>query len=426
MDKNNFFYFIDKGKFTLSSGGIFRSKLKYFLLLGPGVIAAIAGNDAGGVATYSTIGAEYGYKLLWLLLLLLPALTVVQIISIRLGIVSGKGLTALIREEFSLKPAMFAIVILFISNAIISVSEFFGIAAAFELLGIPRIIGIPIVGLTVWWLIVKGTYNRVEKVFFILSAFFLSYIASAILAKPDWGQVIYHLGVPSVEFDIRYLGLFIATIATSITPYMQIYAQSSVVEKGVSVNNLKFAQIDAFIGSLFAIIIAMFIVITTGTTLFPYGIKVETAQDAALALKPLAGNYSSILFALGLLGASLLAAGVLPLTTAFSTSEAFGWRAGVNYSYKQAPIFYSIFTILILAGVILSVIPGIPLFKLLVVAYLLNGFLLPVEFYYLLKLSNNKKLMGKHANGLFLNIFSVLVFILVSIAIVLFMFSFFS
>lgn len=389
-------------------------------LLGPGIIAAISGDDAGGIATYSTIGAKFGYQFLWLLILILaPSLVVIQIISIRLGVVTGKGLSALIREHFSLRTSIIGILALFLSNSITSISEFFGIALAFELFKIPSLIGVPLAALIVWWFIVKGTYQRVEKLFLLFSALFLSYVLASFLVGPDWSLVLKSAIIPSFQLDSNYIALFIATIATSITPYMQIYAQSSVVEKGISVNELETAQIDATLGSLLSMAIAVFIVITTAATLHPHGIEVESAAAAALALVPFAGNYASILFGIGLFGASMLAAGILPLTTSYSTCEAFGWRSGVQYSYKQAPIFYSIFTLLIILGVITTIIPGIPLIKLLIIAYVLNGLLLPIELLFILKLANDHELMGKYANGFVLNIVGIVIFAVVTIAIFL-------
>jgi len=398
---------------------------KYLALMGPGLIGAVSGNDAGGIATYSTLGAGYGYKLLWLMLLLLPTLSVVQVISIRLGVVTGKGLTALIRERFPLRKAMFGIVSLFLSNSLTAVSEFLGIAAVFELFHIPKIIGVPVAGFVVWWSIVKGTYRRVEKLFILFSAFFLSYIAASFFTHPDWGKVAYHLVVPSFQFDPAYLSIFIATIATSITPYMQIYTQSSAVEKGLTPKDLTVSQIDAVLGSVFAVIVAIFIIITTGATLFPRGILVNSASDAALALKPLAGNYAFLLFGLGLFGASMLSAAVLPLTTAFSTCEAFGWRAGINYTFRQAPVFYSIFTTLILLGVAITLIPGINLIKLLVLTYLINGIFIPIELFYMIRLANDRELMEKYVNPPLLNFFAILIFAVTSFSILFLLITFF-
>lgn len=414
------YYYLKKGKLILHRPLSSIYPFRFLLLLGPGIIAAIAGDDAGGIATYSTIGAQYGYKLLWVLfLIILPALIVIQMMSVRLGVVTSKGLTALIRERFDLKSAMVGISALFISNSITAISEFFGIAAAFELFHIPKFIGVPIAALVVWWLIVRGSYQKVEKLFLILSAIFVSYIAASIFAKPDWGEVATNLVLPSFQLDAQYLALFVATIATSMTPYMQIYAQSSVVEKGLTEKDLPVAQTDAILGSILSIVFAIFIVITTGATLFPNSINVETAADAARSLKPFAGVYASTLFGLGLFGASMLAAGVLPLTTAFSTCEAFGWRAGVNYSFKQAPIFYTIFTLLIFLGAVIALIPGIPLIKLLVLTYVINGIFLPVELYYMIKLANDKDLMDKYTNNIILNFFAVAVFVIITFAVIL-------
>lgn len=412
-------YFIDQGRFILGTKTRRLLGPKIFLLLGPGIIAGLSGDDAGGIATYSSIGAQFGYKLLWLLVLLIPTLAVIQTMSIRLGVVSGKGLTSLIRERFSLGTAMFGIVSLFLSNSLTAVSEFFGIAAALELFMIPRYIGVPIAGFAVWWLIVKGSYKKVEMLFLILSALFISYIAAAFFAEPNWGQITKETLVPTFQLNKDYLVLFVATIATSITPYMQVFAQSSVVEKGIGLRDLRFAQIDAVLGSVLAMTIAIFIVITTGSTLYPNHIIVNTAEDAARALAPLAGNYAKVLFGLGLFGASMLAAGVLPLTTAFSTCEAFGWRAGVNYSYKQAPVFYTIFTLLIIIGAVIAIIPGIPLIRFLILAYVLNGIFLPIELFYMLKLSNDRSLMDKYVNGPVFNLFCSIILVVITIAVIL-------
>lgn len=414
------YFYLNKGKLALHRP--IRSLLSFrtLFLLGPGIIASLAGDDAGGIATYSTIGAQYGYNFLWVLfLLVMPTLAVIQMMSVRLGVVTNRGLTALIRERFELKTAMFGILALFLSNSLTAISEFFGIAAALELFHIPKIIGVPIAAFIVWWLIVKGTYQKVEKLFLILSALFLSYILASIIAGPDWSDVFKNMVIPSFSLTPSYIGLFVATIATSMTPYMQVYAQSSVVEKGFTTKDLPVAQLDAAFGAVLSIFIAIFIVITTGATLFPNNIAVETASDAARALIPLAGNYAGFLFGFGLFGASMLAAGVLPLTTAFSTCEAFGWRAGVNYSYKQAPIFYTIFTALILIGMLIAIIPGIPLIQLLILAYIINGFFLPIELYFMIKLSNDKEVMDKYTNGLVLNIFSVVIFTVITIAVIL-------
>ncbi len=424
MNSNNSsseeYYYLNKGKLILHRPTASIFPLRTLMLLGPGIIAALSGDDAGGIATYSSIGSLYGYSFLWVLfLIILPSLIVIQIISTRLGVVTSKGLTALIRERFSLKTAMFGISALFFSNSLTAISEFFGIAAALELFHIPKLIGVPIAALIVWYMIVKGTYQKVEKLFLILATLFLSYVFASFFAGPDWSDVFKSLVVPSFQLDVRYLALFVATIATSITPYMQVYAQSSVVEKGLSVKDLPVAQLDAFLGSFLSIVIAIFIVITTGATLFPNNIAVETAADAARALRPLAGNYAGILFGLGLFGASILAAGVLPLTTAFSTCEAFGWRAGVNYSYKQAPVFYTIFTTLIFLGMLIAIIPGIPLIKLLILAYVVNGFFLPIELYFMIKLANNKEVMDEYTNGIMLNIFSIAIFIIITLAVIL-------
>lgn len=425
MSLNNFnhedeYYYLNKGKLAHHRPSKSFISFRTLLILGPGIIGALAGNDAAGIATYSTIGSLYGYKFLWILLILImPTLAIVQMMSVRLGIVTNKGLTALIRERFNIKIAMFGIFALFISNSLIAISEFFGIAVALELFNIPKIIGVPISAFVVWWLIVKGTYQKVEKLFLILSALFLSYIIASFLAGPSWSEVITNSITPTFELNSRYIAMFVAIIATTMTPFMHIYSQSAAIEKGLTIKDLKISELDALIGSILSVLIAIFIIITTGAVLYPNNIVVETAYDAALALKPLAGNYASILFGLGLFGASILAAGIVPLTTAFSTCEAFGWRAGVNYSYKQAPVFYTIFTALIILGTVIALIPGIPLIKLLIFTAIINGLFLSIELFYMIKLTNDKEVMDKYTNGLILNILSVVIFTIITLAVIL-------
>jgi len=379
----------------------FRRAWPYLLALGPGLLAASAGNDAGGIATYSSAGATYGYGLLWAMVLVTLFVGVVQEMSARMGAVTGKGLSDLVRESFSLRVTALILLTLFIANAGIIVSEFIGIAAAAELFGVSRYIAVPIAAVFVWLLVTRGTYARIEKIFLVLTLAFLAYIGAAFLSHPDWHAVFRETVLPHPRMlDAGYLNLLIALIGTTISPYMQLYVQASVVEKGVTPEDYRYTRFDVIIGTVFAGIVAMFIIIATAATLHRHGIlQVDTAEKAALALEPIAGPFAKALFGLGLLGASLLAAGVLPLSTSYVMSEALGFERGVSRTWSEAPIFMGLFTGLVVLGAVLALIPGLPLMKVLVGVYVLNGLLLPIELFAMLRLVNDKELMGEHVNG---------------------------
>ena len=371
----------------------------YLVALGPGLLAANAGNDAGGIATYATAGASYGYELLWAMAIVTVCVGVVQEMSARMGAVTGKGFSDLVRESFTLRASALILLTLLVANAGIIVSEFIGIAAAAELFGVSRYIAVPLAAVLVWLLVTRGSYGWVERVFLVLSLAFLAYIGAAFLARPDWGAVLSGTVRPQPRLEMGYLQLLIALIGTTISPYMQLYVQSSVVEKGVTPGEYRYTRFDVIAGTLFAGLIAGFIIIATAATLHPRGIAVETAADAAMALEPVAGRFAGELFGLGLLGASLLAAGVLPLATTYMMSEALGFERGVSRTWSEAPIFMGMFTGLIVLGALLALIPGLPLIKVLVGVYLLNGLLLPIELFAILRLVNNRELMGEHVNG---------------------------
>lgn len=392
-----------------------RSLVPYFAIIGPGVITACAGNDAGGIATFASIGADYGYRLLWLLIPLTISLGIVQEMCARMGAVTGKGLSDLIRERFGVRWTAFVMLALLIANGGVTVSEFVGIAAALELIGIARYISVPIAAAAIWWLVVKGTYQRVERVFLAMSLVFLGYVVSAFLAHPPWATVAREIVRPHFDFTPAFLFSFVAVIGTTISPYMQVFIQSSVVEKGVRAENYRFTKIDVWVGTVFAIMIVFFIVISTAATLHVKGEHVESAAQAAAALRPLAGPYASILFAVGLFGASMLAAGVLPLATAYSISEAFGFEKGVSSTFREAPIFIGVFTFLVVLGATVAVMPGLSLIHVLIVTQVINGVLLPVILIAVLKLVNNRELMGHHVNGIFYNIAAWLTTIIVSL-----------
>jgi len=390
--------------------------LIFFSLLGPGIVTASAGNDAGGIATYASAGAQYGYGLIWTMVLLIPALAIVQEMCARMGAVTGKGLTDLIREEFSLRWTAFVMLVLLIANGGIVVSEFAGIAAAFELFHVSKYISVPLMGFVVWYLIAKGSYRRVERVFLGMALLLLSYPIAAFLARPDWGAVAHQTVTPHLQFNATYLFAVVTIIGTTISPYMQMYIQSSVAEKGVSPRDYAVTRADVYVGSIFANLTAILIIVATGATLFVAGkTDITSAADAAEALKPVAGSFAGVLFGVGLLGASLLAAGVLPLATAYGLSEAFGFEKGVDRGWRDAPVFLGIFTGLIAAGVVVTLIPGLPLVKVLVITQLMNALALPFVLVSVLKLVNNRGLMGEYRNGVVYNIVAWATTIIVSI-----------
>jgi Mn2+/Fe2+ NRAMP family transporter len=387
----------------------------YLLALGPGLVAANAGNDAGGIYTYASAGAAYGYSFLWVMVVITVCMIVVQEMCARLGAVTGKGFSDLVRENFSLRMTGLILLTLLIANAGLIVSEFVGIAAAAELFGVNRFVAVPLAAALVWLLITRGSYGPVEKIFLSFTLVFFAYIGAAFLAHPDWGAVLRGAVVPTVKRDAGYLQLLIGLIGTTITPYMQLYVQSSVVEKGVTPADYRYTRFDVWVGAIFSDTISAFIIIATAATLFPRGITIATAADAARALEPIAGAYAQTFFAVGLLGASLLAAGVLPLTTTYVLSEALGFERGVSRSWREAPIFLGIFTALIALGAALALIPGLPLVPVLLAVQVLNGLLLPIELFAILRLINNRELMGEHVNRGFPNAVAWTIAIVVSL-----------
>jgi len=394
--------------------------LAYLAILGPGMITANAGNDAGGIATFASVGADFGYSLLWILIPITISLGIVQEMCARMGAVTGKGLADLIRERFGVRWTALIMLALLVANAGVTVSEFVGIAAASELFGVSHYISLPLVAILVWFLIVKGSYKRVERVFLLMSLVFLGYIVSAFLSRPDWSAVAVGLVRPEFKFEHAFLFTFVAVIGTTISPYMQVYVQSSVVEKGVTTEDYSLTKLDVWVGTIFAILIVFFIVVSTAATLHKAGIPVTSAADAAHALRPLAGRYAQTLFGIGLLGASMLAAGVLPLATAYSISEALGFEKGVSRSFREAPIFLGTFTFLIAVGAAIAIVPNLPLIRVLLVTQVINGLLLPIVLFAVLKLVNDREVMGRHVNGPLYNIAAWLTAILVTIVSLLF------
>jgi len=387
----------------------------YLAVLGPGIIAANAGNDASGIATYSSVGAAYGYSLLWIFLPMVVSLIIVQEMCVRMGVVTGQGLADLIREQFGVRWTAFVMLALLIANTGVIISEFVGIAQASELFGIPRYFTIPLTAALIWWLVVKGSQKRVERVFLTMSLVFLCYVVSAYLARPDWNEVGRAIMHPTLSSEAGYLFMIMALIGTTITPFMQVYVQSSVVEKQMDVDDLGVARADVITGTIFAVIIAAFIAICAAATLHSQGITtIESAATAAEALVPIAGVYAKYLFAIGLFGAAMLAMGVLPLATAYSLSEALGFEKGLSRSFREAPIFIGIFTALIVVGAVVALIPGIPQIRLLLATQTVNGLLLPIILFAIVSLASNEEIMGKHKNGRIFNIFAWLITLTVS------------
>lgn len=374
--------------------------------LGPGLITGAAGDDAGGIATYATIGAQYGYGLLWVIGPITLALIIVQLQVARMGVVTGKGFAELIREEFGVKWTALAMLVLLVANGTVTIAEFAGIAAAGELFNLPRVVVVPIMAVVVWLFVVRASYTVAEKIFILLSTALLTYIGSALLARPDWSQVGVALVTPSFQLDAGYLTTFVAVVGTTITPYMLFYLQSSLSDKGVSVQDYPAERTDVVVGSILTTVIALFIIVSTAATLHVEGVTVETAEDAARALEPLAGPYAEVLFGLGLFGASMLAASVLPLSTAYAVCGAFGWERGISRSWSEAPIFNGLYTALIATAALFVLLPGLPLIQVIVATQFLNGLLLPIVLVFVLRLVNNRHLMGQYTNGRVFNLLS--------------------
>jgi Mn2+/Fe2+ NRAMP family transporter len=388
----------------------------YLAILGPGIIAANAGNDASGIATYSSVGAAYGYTLLWVFVPMTLSLIVVQEMCARMGVVTGQGLADLIREQFGVRWTALVMLALLIANTGVIISEFVGIAQASELFGISRYITIPLTAAAIWWLVVKGTQKRIERVFLAMSLVFFGYVISAFLAKPDWSTVAVEMVKPSFSLDSVYLFTVVAMIGTTITPFMQVFVQSSVVEKGLGKEDYSLVRADVITGTIFACLISAFIVICTAATLHLNGItELDSAATAAKSLAPVAGVYAQYLFAIGLFGAAMLAMGVLPLATAYSVSEALGFEKGLSHSFRDAPIFLGIFTSLISIGALVALIPGIPQIKLLLFTQCINGLLLPFILVTIVSLSGNREIMGDYKNGTAFNFIAWTITIIVSI-----------
>ena len=372
----------------------------FFAVIGPGFITANVDNDAGGIYTYSLAGARYGYALLWTLIPVTLALIVVQEMSARLGAVTGKGLADLIREEFGFRITFFLMLALTLANLANVMGEFAGVASSMELFGISKYLSVPAVAAFVWLLVVRGTYKSVEKVFLIACSFYVCYIVSGVMADPDWLVAAEAMFRPTLQLDTGYLTMLVGMMGATVAPWMQFYLQSAIVEKGVEQRRYAGSRLEVIVGCLVMIVITFFIIVSCAATLHVAGRRdIADAADAAQALRPLAGEYASILFALGLFNASVFAASILPLATAYSVCEGLGFEAGVNKKFREAPVFYWLYTSLIALGAGMILIPGIPLVRIAYLSQVANGFLLPFVLVFMLLLVNRTDLMGQFANS---------------------------
>lgn len=377
----------------------------YMAAMGPGVIAALAGNDAGGIGTYSLAGAQYGYKLLWLLFVITFVLGIVQEMSARMGAVTQKGLGELIREQYGVGWTLFALGVMFVANSATTVANFAGIAAAGELFHISKYISVPLSALVMWMLVTRGPFRIIEKIFLVICLVQVTYIIAAFKAvgqlPPDqqWGHILGQLVTPQIERSPAFILLCISTVGTTVTPWMQFFLQSSIVDKGIAIGEYRYQKADVYAGVIATDIIAFFIIVCTAATLHVSGVSIESAADAARALSIPLGQIGLILFATGLLAASLLTSAVLPLSTAYTYCEAFGWEIGLQRSIKEAPMFYALFTATQVIGAVVVLMPNVPLFFAMLVSQFVNGVLLPIVLIFMLSLINNRRIMGEWANN---------------------------
>lgn len=382
---------------------IFRNMTIFLAILGPGIITGSVDNDAGGITTYSVAGAKYGYHLLWTLIPAFIALLVVQEMNARMGIVTGKGLADLIRENFGVKITFYIFIGLIIADIGNTATEFAGVAGSMQVFGISKYIAVPLVAVAVWLLVVKGTYKLGERIFLLFSVFLLSYVVSALAGKPDWSQIGHALVKPHIETTTDYLSIVIGLIGTTIAPWMQFYMQSAVIEKRIKIEEYKFAVWDVVIGCVLTVVVAFFIMVACASALHSKNVVINEAKDAAMALKPMAGSLASVIFAFGLFIASVFSATILPLATAFYICEAFGFEAGIDKKLKEAPEFFGLFTFILIMGIAIILIPGAPLIRITIWSQVLNGALLPVVLITMILMVNREEIMGKYINNRFQN-----------------------
>ncbi len=405
----------------------FRQIALFMAILGPGIITGSVDNDAGGITTYSVAGAMYGYNLIWTLIPSFILLVVIQEMNARMGIVTGKGLADLIRENAGVKITFFIFIGLLLADIGNTTTEFAGVAGSMEVFGVSKYISVPIVGVMIWFLVVKGTYKIAERIFLLFSVSLLMYVVSALMGKPHWGEIGHSIVHPEFQFNTTSLSLIIGIIGTTIAPWMQFYMQSSVIEKGLKMKNFRLSLIDIVVGCICTVVVAFFIIVACASTLHVNGVQINEAKDAALALKPLAGAMASQLFAFGLFIASIFSATILPLATAFYVCEAFGFEAGIDKKWDEAKEFYILYTGILILSAVIILTPNAPLIQISLWTQVINGMLLPVVLICMILLVNNKKIMGQYVNKPINNIIGwSAVVILIVLTAVLFMMPLFS
>jgi NRAMP (natural resistance-associated macrophage protein)-like metal ion transporter len=382
----------------------FRNLLIFLSVVGPGVITGSVDNDAGGITTYSVAGARYGYGMLWTLLPSFIALLTVQEMNARMGIVTGKGLADLIRENFGVRITFYVFILLLIAGIGNTATEFAGVAGSMMVFSVDKYISVPLSAMAVWILVVKGNYKISEKIFLFFSVFLLSYIVSAVLAKPDWGEIGREMIAPTIQWDNAYITTVLGLVGTTVAPWMQFYMQSSVIEKGIKVADYKYTVWDVVVGCVITVVVAFFIIVSCGATLHVNGIQINEAKDAAMALKPFAGAFASQVFAFGLFVASVFSAAILPLATAFIICEAFGFEAGIDKKFSDAPQFYTLFTFTILIAVGIILLPNAPLIAITIWTQVLNAVLLPVVLICMMLIINKPEIMGEYTNKRYQNV----------------------
>jgi NRAMP (natural resistance-associated macrophage protein)-like metal ion transporter len=390
--------------FSSSRRSLWRTIGLFFILMGPGIITSNVDNDAGGITTYSLAGAQFGLKLIWSLIPIMIALIVIQEMCARMGVVTGKGLSDLIREKFGAKITFYLVIGVFLTNMGNVLSEFAGVAAGWEVFGVNKFVSVPISAFLVWLMVVKGSYKSVEKVFLVACVFYISYIITGIIVKPDWGNVFEQFLHPRLSLQPSEMTMLIGVVGTTIAPWMQFYLQASIVEKGIKTEDYKFARFDVVMGAIAVHIVAFFIILVCAETLFKHGIRIETAKDAALSLAPLAGKYCTYLFAFGMINASLFAASILPLSTTYLICEGLGWEAGIDKKFVEAPQFYGFYSLIIFLGAGFILYPNFPLIPIMYFSQVLNGMVLPFVLIFMLFLINDKKLMMNYTNGPIFNV----------------------
>ena len=401
---------------------LFRKLGIFLMILGPGIITGSVDNDAGGITTYSVAGAVYGYGLIWTLIPSFIVLVVIQEMNARMGIVTGKGLADLIRENAGIKITFFIFVGLLLSGIGNTTTEFAGVAGSMEVFGVTKYISVPVVAVLVWFLVVKGTYKIAERIFLVFSLSLLTYVVSAIMGKPDWKEIGTAVVRPEVELNTQSLTMVIALVGTTIAPWMQFYMQSSVIEKGLKMKHFRYTMADIIVGCIVTVVVAFFIMVACGSTLHPNGIVINEAKDAALSLRPLAGNLASQVFAFGLFIASIFSATILPLATAYFVCEAFGFEAGIDKKWDEAKEFYILYTGIIIISVIIIMIPNAPLIPISIWSQVINGILLPVVLISMMILINNRKIMGTYTNKPLTNVVgwgAVIILVILSVTLLI-------